>query len=113
MTPVGESLLPAPWEIDAELRRTGLGAPPPRPEDMRRCWVRACLLWDAGELRAIRQAMQDMWDALPDARHRRCGNGQALEAFLGATRCLEAAADPQDEAAALLDVRWPQPRPAA
>lgn len=113
MTPDTDALFPASWEIGADLRRTALGAPPIRPQDMRRCWIHACLLWNVAELRAIRQAMQDAWNALPDARYRGCGNGQVLAAFLDATRSLAPPSDPQEEASAFLLLQWPLPRVSA
>lgn len=83
-----DSLLLTGWEEAALLRACGRPAPPLFPADLPHVWVWACLRGHLVTLREVRQSFQGLWDALPDDRYRRCGNGHRLAFFLAETEDL-------------------------
>ena len=108
-------LVPAAWEVDARFRSLGLGDHPAAAADLERCWTLACLSGDVAETLRVRGRLQAMWDSLPDDRHRACGNGAVLRAFLTGSQGIEnlqRAVDPK-RWSDLLCLPLPRSRPGA
>lgn len=95
-----------PWAEDAEMRRLGHPTKATKDADIARLWAFACLTANTGEIMNLRRRLQEIWDDLPDARYRECGNGQLLRQALDASANL----DPPDWSG-LLAQPLPMPRP--